>query len=403
VTTDAELHHRFAPIFERIAAGSARRDRDRELPLAEMAELRAAGIGALRLPVELGGSGATLRQLLAVLRDLAAADSNLPQALRQHFFQVELLLLDPHAEHNATWLRRVAAGDLFGSGTTEPRGSALGTVGTVLRRDGDGFRLSGRKIYGTGNAYAQWLPVGAVDEQGDPVFPVVPVDREGVTLLDDWNGFGQRLTATCTTVFEDVRVEAHEAGRLPPGGPTRNGAGLHQAVLLATLAGIARAATTELTRILRAKTRVYFTGTGELPRHDAVVQEQLGRLHAIADSAAWTVDAVARELESAWEVWADPTASVAEVDARFARTELVVSSAQVTISESVIDATAHLLDVLGASSLDSDLGLDRFWRNARALASHNPYPFKARQLGDHLLNGALPPAFAVGRDVGEKN
>jgi alkylation response protein AidB-like acyl-CoA dehydrogenase len=396
------LLDRFRPIFDRIAVGAAQRDRDRELPLAQMAELRAAGIGSLRVPVPLGGAGASLPELLTVLRELAAADSNLPQALRQHYFQVELLLLDPTSAHSAPWLERVAAGDLFGSGTTEPRGSALGEVRTVLRRDGDGFRLTGRKIYGTGNAYAQWLPVGAVDEDGNPVFPVVPVDREGVTLLDDWNGFGQRLTATCTTVFEDVRVEASEAGQVPPGGPTRPGAGLHQAILLATLAGVARGAVREVTEILRAKTRVYFTGTGELPRHDAVVQEQLGRWHAAADSVAWTVDAVARELESAWTVWSDPTATPEQVDARFATTELVVSSAQVTVSEQVLDVTAHLLDVLGASSLDSDLGLDRYWRNARALASHNPYPFKARQLGDHLLNGALPPAFAVGQDVGDK-
>ncbi|MFT4307466.1 MAG: acyl-CoA dehydrogenase family protein [Microbacterium sp.] len=401
--SDQELLAGFAPLFERIARGAAARERTRALPLEEMRELALAGIGAVRVPAELGGAGVSLRQLLGLLRELAAADSNLPQALRQHYYQVELLLQrrqDPDAQ---AWLRRVVAGDLFGSATTEPHGSRLGEVSTVLRRDpAGGYRLNGRKIYGTGNAYAQWLPVGAVDEDGVPVVPVVPRDRAGVTLLDDWDGFGQRLTATSTTVFEDVAVSDDEVRRFPLEGPKRGGSGLHQTVLLATLAGIAQAAARDLAEIVRVKTRVYFTGTGELPRDDAVVQEQVGRAQAAADAARWILEGLARELEGAWRLWRDPDADPAVVDAAFVDVELAVASAQVTISESVLDQTAHLLDVLGASSLSSRLGLDRHWRNARAIASHNPYPFKARLLGDHLLTGAEPEGFAVGKDVGDK-
>lgn len=401
--TDEELLARFAPLFERVREGSADRDRTGELPLDLMAELRLAGIGALRVPTALGGGGVSLRQLFVVLRALAAADSNLPQALRQHYFQVELLLLTLDDTETRVWIERVVAGDIFGSATTEPRGSKLGAVATVLSRDASGgYRLNGRKIYGTGNAYAQWLPVGAVDEAGVPVIPVVPIDRAGVSLLEDWDGFGQRLTATSTTILDNVRVEEAEVKRFPVDGPARGGSGFHQTVLLATLAGIAEAASGELVDILRAKTRVYFTGTGELPRDDAVVQEQVGRIQAAADAARWVVDGLARQLEASWKLWADPGADATEVDDAFVYAELAVASAQVTVSELVLNATSHLLDVLGASSLSTEIGLDRHWRNARAVASHNPYPFKARLLGDHLLTGAEPSAFAVGRDVGDK-
>ncbi|MGW9113089.1 acyl-CoA dehydrogenase family protein [Microbacterium sp. NPDC055683] len=403
MTSDADLRARFAPLFAEIADGAAARERARDLPRDAVRALRRAGFGALRLPADRGGHGASLRQLLLLLRDLAAADSNIPQALRQHFFQVEVLLRDADQDESRRWLERVAAGDLFGSATTEPRGSAIGEVRTILTRTSTGaLRLDGRKIYGTGNAYAQWLPVGAVDEEGAPVVPVIPADREGVEIVDDWNGFGQRLTATGTTVFRDVRVSEDEVRRFPAGGPARGGAGLHQAVLLATLAGIAESAARETVGQLRSKTRVYFTGTGQLPRHDAVVQEHVGRLRAAADAAGWIVDGVARRMEEAWDVWLDRDADPAAVDAEFVEVELAVASAQVEISQRVLDAAAHALDVLGASSLDADLGLDRHWRNARAVASHNPYPFKARLLGDHALNGAEPAAFAVGRDVGDR-
>lgn len=35
-------------------------------------------------------------------------------------------------------------------------------------------------------------------------------ERDGVTLEDDWDGIGQRLTATGTTCLDDVRVAAEE-------------------------------------------------------------------------------------------------------------------------------------------------------------------------------------------------
>jgi alkylation response protein AidB-like acyl-CoA dehydrogenase len=402
--TDQELLERFEPLFRRIAEGASLRERDQELPFAEVTALRNQGFGALRLPVDLGGHGASIRQLLVLLRELGAADSNLPQALRQHYFQVELLLRHADSPENGAWLERVAGGDLFGSGTTEPRGSAVGQVSTVLRQAGDGsYRLTGRKIYGTGNAYAQWIPVGAVDEAGVPLVPVVPADRDGVTLLEDWNGFGQRLTATSTTVFDDVVVHEHEVRRFSGDGPRRGGAGLHQAVLLAALAGVVEAAARELTNIVRDKQRVYFlTGTGELPRHDAVVQEHVGRARAAADAGAMLIDGIGRSLESAWDLWSDVSADPEAIDAAFVEAELRVGSVQVVLSELALATTSHLLDVLGASSLDRNLGLDRHWRNARALASHNPYPFKARVLGDYELNGTPPREFAVGADVGDK-
>jgi len=51
----------------------------------------------------------------------------------------------------------------------------------------------------------------------------------------------------------------------------------------------------------------------------------------------------------------------------------------------------------GASALQEDRRLDRHWRNARTLASHNPTIYKGRVVGDHLLNGARPTFYwAVG-------
>ena len=62
---------------------------------------------------------------------------------------------------------------------------------------------------------------------------------------------------------------------------------------------------------------------------------------------------------------------------------------QVTLPQ-VLEAATLLFEVGGASAVSEARGLDRHWRKARLLASHNPAIQRERMIGDYLLNGALP-------------
>ena len=54
---------------------------------------------------------------------------------------------------------------------------------------------------------------------------------------------------------------------------------------------------------------------------------------------------------------------------------------------------------LGASGVSTSRNLDRHWRNARTAASHNPWVYKARMVGDFRVNGTAPArAWAVGAE-----
>lgn len=395
-----ELLTIFTPIFDRIRTDASSRERNRTLLFEQIGWLREARFGALRVPVELGGYGASMVQLFDLLIALASADSNIPQSLRLHFSRVERIVIGDERHKQKVWIDRVARGELFGNATTEPPGTPIGEVRTRVLPHADGtFRLNGKKAYGTGSLYSQWIPVVAADEHDNRVIVTVPADRKGVTLVDDWDGFGQRLTATGSSMFEDVVVHAEEISA-PIKKTTRAGSGFAQLVHLATLAGVASAITHDVTQQVATRKRVYYTGPGGLPRHDSIIQMQVGKIGAAAASARSIVLGAAQVLQDAWQVWNTQGEHSPATDEAYVKADLAISSAQVTLIPLVLNAATELFDTLGASAIDAKGGLDRHWRNARALSSHNPHLYKARVIGDYLLNQALPPNFVAGDDVG---
>jgi len=363
--------------FEEIRAGAVDRELNRELAHDAVALLRAQGFGALRVPVEFGGAGATLPELFAAVIDLAAADSNVAHLLRGHFAFVEILLLRESSPYRDEWLRRVAEGAIVGNAASETTGNSLADISTTLTLVDGQWLLNGKKFYSTGTLYATHVYVAAAD--GDKrVTCVVPTDDPGVTMLDDWDGMGQRLTASGTTIFENVEVDPATISPYSNGLPTHLG-GFFQLYLIAAAAGITQAVLTDATEYVRPRTRTYITANAALPRDDAQVKAVVGQLSAQAFTDRAVVLAAAALMQQAST---DPSA----VDAA----EIAAYQAQVHVLESSAKAATLLFDVGGASTTYRSAAFDRHWRNTRTIATHNPVIYKLRQLGDWELNGVGP-------------
>ena len=242
--------------------------------------------------------------------------------------------------------------------------------------------------------------LSAVNQNDEPVLVMVPANAPGVEIWNDWDGFGQRLTGTDTTTFTDVEVTAAD---VTPAGVKggHHGAGFHQMVLVAVLAGIGRAARDDLVADVQRRKRIYYTGTGDIPRRDPIIQESVGAIEARVTGCVALADHAAVALQDAWDLWA-AGADFATVDRAFIEAEIVIGAAQVVLSREVVDIAGRLFDGLGASSTLQSRNLDRHWRNARTVASHNSALFKARVVGDYVLNGTPPALFRVGHDVGER-
>lgn len=391
--TDDELRERFRPTFDRIAEGAVQREHERRLPFHEVQWLREARFGALRVPVEFGGFGATVRQLFDLLIDLAAAESNLPQALRVHwsFVEDQRLAGDGRARH---WLAAAADGTLVGNAITEPGVGAADRYRTTLTRKGGDWALDGIKYYSTGSLYADHILVAA-DRDGERVSVLVDARQEGVEQTDDWDGFGQRLTASGTTTFTGVVVPEDRILGPGYGAPGRTYATAYlQLVQLAVLAGIARRAEADAVDWVRARTRTFTHAVADLPRHDPLVQQVIGKLSAAAFGARAAVLAVADDLDVLLDAGADDPELLDRAEASAARAQSVVIGL-------VLDATAQLFEVGGASITSSEAALDRHWRNARTVAAHNPLIYKQQAVGAHVLNGdPLPYAWSAGRRPG---
>lgn len=395
------------PIFDRIAVGAKDRDLNRELPVQQIEELNAAGFTILRVPASHGGPGASIRTFIRLLIDLAAADSNVAHQYRSHYGFVEALRFTEESVRDY-WYQQVLSGVTVGNASTEIGGNALGTLNTVLRpvdADSEGnpqrWVVDGEKFYATGSLFSTHTRVSASLEDVDGnvapgrSFAVVATDADGVELDDDWDGFGQKLTATGTARFSQVVVDPVAVlPRSPDSAEAVHEAAFFQLVLLAVLAGIARAARDDATAGIRKRKRTFNTGLGLPYREDPLIQETAGRIAATAFAAEATVlhaaTALDDSIDAAITAGADRHEFDGELPHAMFEAEIAVEQAQITVPDLAIKASSELFLTGGASNTATSKGLDRHWRNAQTIATHNPIVFRARNIGDYHINGTLP-------------
>jgi alkylation response protein AidB-like acyl-CoA dehydrogenase len=382
------------PLLNRIAEGASERERDRILPFQEIDLIRKARLGALRLPTAAGGAGSTIRELFEVVIRLGEADANVAHILRNHFSVVERLVRTPKDEQSREWQKAVAEGAIIGLATTELESPKVGdiTPGTTLTLDENGdFLLNGTKYYSTGTLYSDYVLVRAADPSGATGATIIPVKREGVELIDDWDGLGQRLTATGTTHFRNVKVKRQEvvfdAPDIGYGVPYSNT--FAQLFLTAIVAGIARASLRDAAALVRARKRTFYYAPNQTPTDDPLLQQTVGQIASGAFAAEAVVLAAAEALDVATDAFDAGAADAVEAAHNAA---LLSAKAKIVADEFAIRAGSLLFDVGGASATKKATNFDRHWRNARTLSSHNPTTFKARSIGQYEISGTPLPA-----------
>jgi len=380
-------------LLAEIADGESERERERILPHQAIERIRQAKLGGLRLPVSAGGAGSSIRELFEIVIRLGEADANVAHILRNHFSVVEPLVRRPTDDQSRQWQQAVADGAIIGLATTELDSPQVGNVtpNTVFTPDGEDYLLNGTKYYSTGTLYSDYVLVRAADPSGKLGATIIPVKREGIELIDDWDGLGQRLTATGTTHFRNVQLKRQEivfdAPDVGYGVPYSNT--FAQLFLTAIVAGIARAGLRDATALVRSRKRTFYYAPNETPTDDPILQQTIGQIASGAFAAETVVLAAADALDVATDAFDASAPNAIEAAHRAA---LLSAKAKIIADDFAIRGGSLLFDVGGASATKKVTNFDRHWRNARTLSSHNPTTYKARSIGQYEINGTPLPA-----------
>ncbi len=377
-----------------LAAQSAQRDAERVLPHEVFQQVHRSGLLAARVPRADGGPGVDYRTLSQISTLLAKGDPNVAQALLPHHLTVEAIALRGTPAQRRRYFAQVLQGAVF-SGAIAERGTRFRTdIKTRLVPTGPGrYRLDGRKFYTTGGLMADWLRVVALDPHKQVVAALVPRDRAGVTLLDDWDGMGQRVTASGTT--ELVGVEVAEDEIIPPfqaeGAPWNYSSAGGQLMHCTIEAGIALAALDDAVAWARNGARPVRESGVERSVDDAYVQHTVGRIAANAHAAEATIARAAAAVDRAAEAWWSGDAPHATLDALGLDASIAVAEAKIISTQAALLAAEQLYEVGGASATLRSHNFDRHWRNARTHTTHDPVAYKYKAVGAYYLTGARPP------------
>ncbi|TGD84026.1 acyl-CoA dehydrogenase [Mycolicibacterium sp. CH28] len=388
----------FNDLLAQIRAGVKDRDINDENPFDQVIALKQAGFGALRLPADLGGSNFTVRQLFSAVIDVAATDPVVAHIFRTHFWFVEERLRTLSEPRSRAWLAKVAEGKIVGNAFSEKGTNAVGSLvfNTRLLPVPGGYRLNGEKYYSTGTLFADYLTVTATTDHDSVATVIVPTNREGVRLIDDWDGFGQRRTGTGTTIFTSVDVAPDEVLTDTPYDaepvPTVQYASL-QLYIHAVVAGVLQTIVDDGVELLRSRTRSFSHALTESPADDPLYQRQLGELASTAYIARAVVLDAASAIDAATDS-AHPTIPGAPDPDLATGAQLKVAKVKVHLDDVALEAATRLLELGGASAASRQRNLDRHWRNVRTITLHNPVGYKARVIGQSLLHGTPIPANA---------
>lgn len=312
------------------AVQASERDINRIFPRAELDALFQSGLPAVTVPPENEGldvSNALLGEIVAII---AEGDSSVAECLEHHFAVLEELRNKPNDERKTFLFARALAGDHFTAVTFAEAGAATPA--------GSSYRLSGRSLRSVGILFADWVVADANDTQGRSVRFYLPREIEGLQIIDDWDGFGQRTNGAGTAVANGI-VDSGETAA----GSRRQ---LHST-------------TSALAALLHAGTDLGIARAALAHLREAPRSAGIGKLALSVQAAAALVESAGGKLD-----FAQVGPSISSIETAF----FSASAAKISASTTALETANALFELSGNEATSIGRNLDRHWRNARIRA-----------------------------------
>ncbi|MBF6174083.1 acyl-CoA dehydrogenase family protein [Nocardia blacklockiae] len=327
-------------------------DRAEAVDRAIVRKLGDMGFLGIEIPEEYGGSGGDALSYCVLLEELGRGDSAVRGIVSVSLGLVAKSIKSYGSEEQKRhWLPRLCAGEALGCfGLTEPEtGSDAANLATKAVRDGDGWVLSGTKIFITNGTWAEvaviFARTGGHGPKGITAF-LVPTDTTGFTRTEIKGKLGLRGQATAELVLDGVRVPDSARLGAEGGGFTIAMSALDKGRMgvAAGCVGLARACLEASVRYAREREQF-----GKPIASYQLVQE------LIADIA---VDVEAARL-LAWRV--------ADLVDRGQPFGTAASVAKLFASEAAVKAANNAIQVFGGYGYIDEYPVQKYLRDARVL------------------------------------
>ncbi len=375
-----------ARVAGELSATALTRDRANQNPIAEIELLRRYGLLSFATAREFGGAGGSLVQALQLGRIIAAADGSIGQLLVYHYSNGVWTYILGSPTQREYISRGVGGHGWFQGSVSNPRDPGI----TVTRTE-EGYRVNGKRTFATGVAVADLITVLLYESRAHQRNHS---ERAGRTTVQ--RRLGQPRTAAysqrqcgirqCSARHDEVLTGLDEYSGLDGSRERRDGlrALFSQLIFVHLYLGIAEGALAAGVAYIRDKGRpwpeAHSTDVTEDPYH----QQLLGRLSAGIAAGVALADSATKEFEQALAFGEAPT------EAQWGALAIRVDQAKSVATEISLDVTHNIYQATGARSTANSVGLDIYWRNARTHTTHDPLPYRQREIGRHLLTDQWP-------------
>lgn len=347
---EAELIARAAACGPLLAEHAAEHDRDGSFVAPAYAALRSARLLAIGVPRELGGEGATIREISMVQRELGrhCGATALASSMHQHVTAFTAWRYRRGLPGAEPTLRKVLDDGIVlvstgGGDFTRPRGTAVKVEG--------GYRVSGTKRFAsraTAGSVMSTMFVYEDPEQGRRVLNMgVPLSTPGVSIVETWDTLGMRGTASHDVVLDDAFVPDERVLANRPydqlDGSLQVIVSIAFPIICGAYLGVAEGAFAHAVAAVTAP-------------DDPATQRSIGLMRNRLQVAGWALDGALAAVGD------DPTPSMETVAA--------VMAAKREIGLAAMEVCDVAMDVAGGAAFFRGSPIERAYRDIRAIKFH---------------------------------
>ena len=353
-------------LLERFRSRAGELDRTNSYFYEDLAELRELGYLAAAVPVHHGGGGLDLAELAQSQRRMARFAPATALATTMHFYWTGVAAeLERFGDTSLTWILEAAArGEVFAAGHAESGNDVPVLLSTCrAERVPGGYRLTGRKQFGSNGPAWNWLGAHAIDPDapGGPQIVHAFVERStpGVTVVETWDTLGMRPTQSHDTVLDGAFVPDEKVGRVVPAGSDDDAflAAMNMwalSLIANVYVGIAERALELTVDSARRKSSVGIERGAYA--YNPMVQHQVAEMYLELDAAQATVDR-----------FVDDWLAGADHGERWGAKVFSMKWRAVEAAKRVVDIA---LDVIGGGGMFRGSELERLYRDVRCGGFH---------------------------------